>query len=222
MLGNRVFVAFALAMVGMFTLQNQLYLLLPEGGRGGPPAWDGAARSRLPRRNRRQPAPADAGSPGALRGAGRRAWWIGAGLVLMGLAPSGTTADGRRSAPARRPATRGSGDCPGDGRALLLYLGVMIAQPFVMELIPAFGRSEAHRHVLRAVLRGLRHRRGGGQHRRRLAWTPVNTHRHGCPGGVLPSDSPPRPASPGCSGRRLHADPDRSERVSDHAQHEIC
>ena len=26
--------------------------------------------------------------------------------------------------------------------ALLLYLGVMIAQPFVMELIPGFGRSE--------------------------------------------------------------------------------
>ena len=26
--------------------------------------------------------------------------------------------------------------------ALLLYLGVMIAQPFVMELIPAFGRAE--------------------------------------------------------------------------------
>ncbi|MEV0324657.1 MFS transporter [Streptomyces sp. NPDC050658] len=57
--GDRRFVAFSLATVGMFTMENQLYLLLP---------------------------------------------------VLVG--------------------------------ALLLYLGTMVAQPFVMELIPSFGRRE--------------------------------------------------------------------------------
>ena len=41
-LGNRPFLAFALAMVGMFTLESQLYLLLPDGARQAT-GWDGAA-----------------------------------------------------------------------------------------------------------------------------------------------------------------------------------
>ncbi|MGW4107958.1 MFS transporter, partial [Streptomyces sp. NPDC004976] len=41
-LGNRPFLAFACAMAGMFTLENQLYLLLPDGARQAT-GWDGAA-----------------------------------------------------------------------------------------------------------------------------------------------------------------------------------
>ncbi|MEV3929920.1 MULTISPECIES: MFS transporter [unclassified Streptomyces] len=136
--GNRAFLAFALAMVGMFTLENQLYLLLPAGARQAT-GWDGAAglvflvgtvagiafQLRLTR---------------ALKGRGSRGRWIATGLVLMGLAflppmlVAGTDAppDGVLDATLRAlPVLTG---------ALLLHLGVMIAQPFVMELIPAFGR----------------------------------------------------------------------------------
>lgn len=138
--GNRAFLAFALAMVGMFTLENQLYLLLPAGARQAT-GWDGAAglvflvgtvagialQLRLTR---------------ALKERGSRGRWIATGLVLMGLAflppmlVAGTDAppDGALDATLRAlPVLTG---------ALLLHLGVMIAQPFVMELIPAFGRQE--------------------------------------------------------------------------------
>ncbi|MFD6274721.1 MFS transporter [Streptomyces sp. NPDC060209] len=137
--GNRAFVAFALAMVGMFTLENQLYLLLPAGARQAT-GWDGAAglvflvgtiagiafQLRITR---------------ALKGRGTRGRWIATGLVLMGLAfvppmlVAGTDAppDGTLSATLRAlPVLAG---------ALLLHLGVMVAQPFVMELIPGFGRQ---------------------------------------------------------------------------------
>ncbi|KPC58507.1 MFS transporter [Streptomyces chattanoogensis] len=139
-LGNRVFLAFALAMVGMFTLQNQLYLLLPDGARRAT-GWDGAAgivflvgtvanlalQMRITR---------------ILKKRGSRARWIGVGLGLMGLAfvpPMAVAGLG--------PAPGGLGGAalralPVLAGALLLYLGVMVAQPFVMELIPDFGRAE--------------------------------------------------------------------------------
>ncbi|MER0484276.1 MFS transporter [Streptomyces sp. Edi2] len=133
-LGNRAFLAFALAMVGMFTLQNQLYLLLPDGARRAT-GWDGAAglvflvgtvsnlalQLRITR---------------ALTSRGSRARWIIVGLSLMGLAflPPALVADtGSPGWPDAVPVLLG---------ALLLYLGVMVAQPFVMELIPGFGRPE--------------------------------------------------------------------------------
>ncbi|MEV0368319.1 MFS transporter [Streptomyces sp. NPDC050636] len=138
-LGNRAFLAFALAMVGMFTMENQLYLLLPDGARRAT-GWAGAAgivfltgtvanltlQLRLTR---------------ALKERGSRGRWVAVGLALMGLAfvppmvvagagrPDGTGA----AVVALLPVLAG---------ALLLYLGVMIAQPFVMELIPDFGRAE--------------------------------------------------------------------------------
>ncbi|MFJ8980239.1 MFS transporter [Streptomyces sp. NPDC102282] len=138
-LGNRAFLAFALAMVGMFTLENQLYLLLPAGARQAT-GWDGAAglvflvgtlagiafQMRITR---------------TLKGRGSRGRWIAAGLVLMGLGfvppmlVAGTDAppDGALDATLRA--------LPVMGGALLLHLGVMTAQPFVMELIPGFGRQ---------------------------------------------------------------------------------
>lgn len=124
--GNRAFVAFALAMVGMFTLESQLYLLLPEGARQAT-GWQGAAglvflvgtllnlalQLRITR---------------SLKSRGSRARWISLGLALMGLAfvPPALTV----------------GAVSVLAGTLLLYLGIMIASPFVMELIPGFGRPE--------------------------------------------------------------------------------
>ncbi|WP_105968641.1 MFS transporter [Streptomyces geranii] len=132
--GNRAFVAFALAMVGMFTLENQLYLLLPDGARRAT-GWDGAAGlvfvvgtlANLALQLR---------ITHSLKSRGVRARWISAGLALMGLAfvpPMLVAGAGGTSWPAVVPVLLG---------ALILYLGVMIASPFVMELIPGFGRPE--------------------------------------------------------------------------------
>ncbi|WP_031486940.1 MFS transporter [Streptomyces bicolor] len=123
-LANRAFLVFALAMVGMFTLENQLYLLLPDGAREAT-GWDGAAglvfligtvanlalQLRITR---------------SLKSRGPRPRWIAAGLAVMGLAFLPPLLGG--------PLVLFS--------ALLLYLGIMIASPFVMELIPGFGRPE--------------------------------------------------------------------------------
>ncbi|NUR41376.1 MAG: MFS transporter [Streptomyces sp.] len=133
-LGNRAFLAFALAMVGMFTLENQLYLLLPDGARRAT-GWDGAAglvflvgtltnlalQLRITR---------------ALKARGDRARWIATGLGLMAVAfvpPALVVGSSGHPLLRALPVLAG---------ALLLYLGVMVAQPFVMELIPGFGRSE--------------------------------------------------------------------------------
>lgn len=135
--GNRAFMAFALAMVAMVALESQLYLLLPEGARRAT-GWDGAAglvflvatlaglglQLRITR---------------ALKRRGSRATWISGGLALMAAAflppmlvtPGG--GDGAVGAVLRAlPVLVG---------VLLLQTGLMIAQPFVMELIPGFGRS---------------------------------------------------------------------------------
>ncbi|AYN34275.1 MFS transporter [Streptomyces albus] len=136
---NKRFVAFALAMVGMFTMENQLYLLIPDGARRAT-GWDGAAglvflvgtvtnlslQLRITR---------------ALKSRGSRARWISGGLALMGLAfvpPMTVAALATPDGPL--PAILLA--LPVLAGALLLYLGVMIAQPFVMELVPDFGRGE--------------------------------------------------------------------------------
>ncbi|MFF7445829.1 MULTISPECIES: MFS transporter [unclassified Streptomyces] len=139
-LGNRAFLAFALAMVGMFTLENQLYLLLPEGARQAT-GWDGAAglvfvvgtlaHLTLQLRVTR-----------ALKERGNRARWIATGLGLMALAflPPAMVAGGSGGPDGTVDAALRA--LPVLAGALLLYLGVMVAQPFVMELIPGFGRPE--------------------------------------------------------------------------------
>jgi MFS family permease len=130
--GNRAFVAFALAMVGMYTLENQLYLLLPEGARQAT-GWNGAAglvflvgtlanlalQLRITR---------------TLKSRGARGRWISVGLAVMGLAFLPPSLVSGHSGPAAVALVLLG--------ALLLYLGVMIASPFVMELIPGFGRPE--------------------------------------------------------------------------------
>ncbi|WP_225804169.1 MFS transporter [Streptomyces sp. NK15101] len=138
--GNRGFLAFALAMVGMFTMENQLYLLLPEGARRAT-GWEGAAglvflvgtltnlslQLRITR---------------ALKERGSRARWIGAGLALMGLSfvpPMAASGHGTAPGGLTEATLRA---LPVLAGALMLYLGVMLAQPFVMELIPGFGRTE--------------------------------------------------------------------------------
>ncbi|MGW4229407.1 MFS transporter [Streptomyces sp. NPDC004980] len=138
--GNRAFVAFALVMVGMFTLEAQLYLLLPDGARQAT-GWDGAAglvfvigtlagltlQLRLTR---------------ALKRRGSRARWIAAGLALMALAFVPPMLVAGTDAPPDGPVDALLRALPVLAGALLLHLGIMTAQPFVMELIPGFGRSE--------------------------------------------------------------------------------
>ncbi|NUV58241.1 MFS transporter [Streptomyces sp. CAI-85] len=139
-LGNRAFLWFALAMVGLFTLESQLYLLLPDGARHAT-GWDGAAglvfvvgtvtNIALQLRVTR-----------ALKSRGNRARWITTGLALMALAflPPAVVAGGS-DGPAG-PADAVLRALPVLLGALLLHLGVMVAQPFVMELVPRFGRAE--------------------------------------------------------------------------------
>ncbi|MCG7529467.1 MFS transporter [Streptomyces sp. OfavH-34-F] len=137
--GNRGFMAFALAMVAMVTLESQLYLLLPEGARRAT-GWDGAAGAVL--------VVATLAGLGlqlrltrALQRRGNRAGWIGAGLALMAAAfvPPMLLTSGRAPEPAGLPGTVWA-LLPVLAGALLLQTGLMAAQPFVMELVPAFGR----------------------------------------------------------------------------------
>ncbi|MFD6885530.1 MFS transporter [Streptomyces sp. NPDC059957] len=131
--GNRRFLLFSLAMVGMYSLENQLYLLLPRAATDAS-GWGGSVgllflagtvanllfQLRITR---------------ALKARGSRGRWIATGLGVMGLGflPPMLVAGATTAHPLRLlPVLIG---------ALLLHLGVMIASPFVMELIPAFGRD---------------------------------------------------------------------------------
>ncbi|MFE2558134.1 MFS transporter [Streptomyces sp. NPDC059352] len=131
--GNRRFLAFSLAMVGMYGLESQLYLLLPRAATDAS-GWDGSVgllflagtvanvlfQLRITR---------------ALKTRGSGGRWIATGLAVMGLGfvPPMLVAGTATPHPAHLlPVLAG---------ALLLHLGVMVAQPFVMELIPAFGRA---------------------------------------------------------------------------------
>ncbi|MFE2912742.1 MFS transporter [Kitasatospora indigofera] len=124
-LADRRFLAFALAMVGLYALETQLYLLLPAAARRAT-GLDGsvslllltgtAANLALQLRITR-----------LLEPRGDRARWIACGLAVMGLAFV--------------PPLLLPGPAPLLLAVLLLNLGVMTAQPFVLELIPAFGRE---------------------------------------------------------------------------------
>ncbi|MFE3205150.1 MFS transporter [Embleya sp. NPDC059237] len=135
-LGNRAFVAFSIAMAGLYGLETQLYLLLPDGVRHatGQEAAVGllfltgtVANLLLQLRITR-----------FLQARGDRTRWITIGTAVTGLAfmppmvvAGGAGPDGTWDAVVRM--------VPLIAAALLLHLGVMIAQPFVLELVPAFG-----------------------------------------------------------------------------------
>ncbi|MBN3931204.1 MFS transporter [Streptomyces verrucosisporus] len=140
-LANRRFLAFALALTGMFTLETQLYLLLPDGARTATgQAWAAglvlltgtvaglALQLRITAR---------------LKRLGSRGRWISTGLALMGLAfvPPLLVTGRVGGGPPDTAAAAALRLLPVLAGAFLLYLGVMVAQPFVMELIPAFGRE---------------------------------------------------------------------------------
>ncbi|WP_328957500.1 MFS transporter [Kitasatospora purpeofusca] len=122
---DRRFLAFSLGMVGLFGMESQLYLLLPDAARRAT-GWEGAVslvfltatlanltlQLRITTRLQRHGPPSR---------------WIPLGLAvaatgfLLPLAAPGL---------------------PGVlGGVLLLQLGLMTAQPFVLALIPAFGRD---------------------------------------------------------------------------------
>ncbi|MEC4020421.1 MFS transporter [Streptomyces sp. H27-D2] len=137
-LSNRRFLAFSLAMIGMFTLENQLYLLLPAGAHAAT-GWAGAASAvfvvgtvaNLTLQLR---------VTARLKARGDRGRWIAAGLLLMalGFLPPMLVTGGAPDGGAWQAALR---LLPVLAGALLLYIGLMVAQPFVMELIPEFGRQ---------------------------------------------------------------------------------
>ncbi|MEV0532105.1 MFS transporter [Kitasatospora sp. NPDC050463] len=122
---DRGFLAFSLAMVGLFGMESQLYLLLPDAARRAT-GWAGAVSlvfltstlANLALQLRVTTLLQRHGPPGR---------WIAAGLAVAAtgfLLP--LTAPG----------------LPGVlGGVLLLQLGLMTAQPFVLTLIPAFGRD---------------------------------------------------------------------------------
>lgn len=140
-LGDRRFLAFTLALSGLYALQNQLYLLLPmeaerATGHGSATAvlflvstaatlaWQVRVTERATHK-------------------GSRGRAIALGTALMGAAfliPLATlpltsgTATGGASAVARI--------LPVSAAALVLAVGVMVAQPFVMELIPVYARRD--------------------------------------------------------------------------------
>ena len=136
-LGNQRFVAFSIAMAGMYGMETQLYLLLPDGVRHatGHESAVGllfltgtVANLLLQLRITRR-----------LQTIGARAPWIALGTALMGLAfVPPMLVSGH---PTPHGATDTARLLPFLAGALLLNVGVMIAQPFVMELVPAFGRD---------------------------------------------------------------------------------
>ncbi|MEV4738999.1 MFS transporter [Streptomyces sp. NPDC049555] len=137
-MANRRFLLFCLATTGMFTMENQLYLLLPDGALrasgwkagGGVLLAAGALANmvfqlRITRALERN-------------GGGTR--WVSSGLVVMGASflppllvcctepPVGTTA-----AAARLGVMVLS--------SVMLFFGIMVAHPTVLEMIPGFGRE---------------------------------------------------------------------------------
>ncbi|HEX6339864.1 MFS transporter [Umezawaea sp.] len=125
-LANRRFVAFTLALTGMFALQNQLYLVLPlqaqrATGSSGVVALiflvSTVATLLLQVRITR-----------VLSARVARGNAIALGLAVMGTGFTATAV--------------AEGVVPVLVATLLLSVGVMAAQPFVYELVPRFGRDE--------------------------------------------------------------------------------
>ncbi|WP_308117665.1 MFS transporter [Streptomyces anatolicus] len=137
-LGNRGFLTFAIAMVGMSAMENQVFLLLPQAAREAS-GWSRAA-GVLPVLGTAVNVIFQMRVARYVCAHGRDTRWVSRGLALMGLSflPPVLVAGipepvGARDAVLHMlPLAMGT---------LLLYTGVMVAQPTVMELIPLFGRE---------------------------------------------------------------------------------
>ncbi|MDJ1131418.1 MFS transporter [Streptomyces iconiensis] len=135
-LGSRGFLLFALAMAGMTTLENQLYLLISDGARQVTGRAEAvslllatgavshmACQLRLTR---------------ALEHRGGAARWMTPGLLSMAVAFLPPLLVAGRTHP-NGPQQAALWLLPLMAGTLLLYLGMMVLHPQVMELIPRFG-----------------------------------------------------------------------------------
>ncbi|GAA0452787.1 MFS transporter [Streptomyces sp. NPDC046215] len=137
-LANRRFLWFSLATTGMVVMENQLFVLLPEGARRAAGREAGAGLLL---------------ASGAVvhllfqlritQGLGRRggsARWLGTGIAVIGLGfvPPLLVCGAAPPAGGAEAVSRLIVMVTG---ALLLYLGGMVAYPSAMELIPGFGRE---------------------------------------------------------------------------------
>jgi MFS family permease len=135
-LGNRTFIAFAVAMAGMTTLENQVYLLLPEGARQVTGRQEAASAVLVIGALANMVWQLRVTRALARRGSGPV--WIARGILLtaVGFVPpllvcgSGTPDDW---------GTAVRNACPVVVGALLVYFGIMIVHPLAMELVPLFG-----------------------------------------------------------------------------------
>lgn len=130
------FLAFAATMAGMSAMENQLFLLMPAAARRAW-GWDGASFF-----------PPALGTLATVlcqlhvtrfaRGRAGNGRWIAAGLALMGLGfllPAFLAdATPPLASEVALPAVLGI-----TAAVLVLYCGIMLAQPFAMELVPSFG-----------------------------------------------------------------------------------
>ncbi|MFF7634449.1 MFS transporter [Kitasatospora sp. NPDC008050] len=138
-LGNRGFIAFSATMVGMATMENQMFLLMPDGARAAS-GWD-AAGAIPPTLGTLANLALQLRITSRVQARGDTGRWVGPGLALMGLGflPPALVAGLHHPPGPAAIAVRLVPVCAG---ACVLYLGVMVAQPAVMELIPKFGRTE--------------------------------------------------------------------------------
>ncbi|MFF4224489.1 MFS transporter [Streptomyces sp. L500] len=135
---NRRFLLFSFSTIGMFTMENQLYLLLPEGALSAS-GWKGSAGVLLA-------AGALANMLFQLRitralqrnGGGTR--WVSSGLVVMGLSflPPLLVCGGESPAGTSEAVARMTVMVVG---SVMLFFGIMVAHPTVLEMVPMFGRE---------------------------------------------------------------------------------
>ncbi|MFF2009328.1 MFS transporter [Streptomyces sp. NPDC058195] len=135
-LRNRGFLAFALAMVGMSTMENQILLLIPQAAREAS-GWSGAT-CVLPILGTAVNVLFQVRVTRYVCARGSIARWVSPGLALMGLSflPPVLVAGMRDPVDAGEAVLH---MVPLIIGTFLLYTGVMTAQPSVMELIPRFG-----------------------------------------------------------------------------------
>ncbi|QIZ38359.1 MFS transporter [Saccharopolyspora sp. ASAGF58] len=141
-LTDRRFLAFTGALTGMFALQNQLYLVLPMQAERLT-GWSGAVAVIF-----LVSTAATLALQVRITELFQRRWGRGTSIAVgLGLMGAGFVATAVAAAVVPATPAAGVGEisarlAPVLVTALLLAFGVMLAQPFVYELIPSFGRPE--------------------------------------------------------------------------------